>query len=78
MVLDSSELATTKYTAMAYSDFPGAFGSGGFANFMPSTPMLLDISAIQYLYGANMSYHTGDDVYSLPTANVSGTGWTTI
>jgi serralysin len=41
-------------------------------------PGAFDIAAIQALYGANMSYHTGDDVYSLPTANVSGTGWTTI
>jgi len=28
------------------------------------TPMLYDIQAIQYLYGANMSYHTGADTYS--------------
>ncbi|MFS2002608.1 DUF4214 domain-containing protein [Duganella sp. CT11-25] len=27
------------------------------------TPMLYDIQAMQYLYGANMTYHTGDDVY---------------
>jgi serralysin len=31
---------------------------------MPDTPMLLDIAAAQYLYGANMSYRTGDDVYA--------------
>ena len=41
-------------------------------------PGAFDIAAIQALYGANMSYHTGDDIYLLPTANVSGTGWTTI
>ena len=41
-------------------------------------PGAFDIAAIQALYGANMSYHTGDDMYLLPTANVSGTGWTTI
>jgi len=29
----------------------------------PSTPMVYDIAAIQYLYGANNSYHTGDDTY---------------
>jgi hypothetical protein len=28
------------------------------------TPMLYDIQAIQYLYGANMSYHSGADSYS--------------
>jgi len=32
------------------------------------TPMVLDIAAIQYLYGANMTYHAGDDVYSFDTA----------
>jgi serralysin len=31
---------------------------------VPDTPMLLDIAAAQYLYGANMSYHAGDDVYT--------------
>lgn len=28
------------------------------------TPMLYDIQAMQYLYGANMSYHTGADTYA--------------
>jgi serralysin len=31
---------------------------------MPDTPMPLDIAAAQYLYGANMNYRTGDDVYT--------------
>jgi serralysin len=31
---------------------------------MPDTPMLLDVASAQYLYGANMSYRTGDDVYT--------------
>jgi serralysin len=31
---------------------------------MPDTPMPLDIAAAQYLYGANMSYRAGDDVYT--------------
>ena len=30
----------------------------------PSTPMLLDVAAIQRLYGANMNWNTGDDVYA--------------
>ncbi len=30
----------------------------------PSTPMIYDIAAIQYLYGANTRYHTGDDTYT--------------
>ena len=31
---------------------------------VPDTPMLFDIAAIQYMYGANMTYHTGDDTYT--------------
>lgn len=30
----------------------------------PETPMVLDIAAMQYLYGANMQYHSGDDRYT--------------
>lgn len=29
----------------------------------PDTPMVLDILAVQYLYGANLTTRTGDDVY---------------
>jgi serralysin len=32
--------------------------------FQPTTPMILDIAAAQYLYGPNMQYHAGDDVYT--------------
>ena len=34
-----------------------------------STPMAFDIAALQALYGANTSYHTGDDSYVLPTSD---------
>ncbi len=34
------------------------------ADFYPTTPMWYDIFAMQFLYGANNSYHTGDDVYT--------------
>jgi serralysin len=36
------------------------------------TPMPLDILAIQHIYGPNMTYHTGNDVYRL----VNGQVWT--
>lgn len=42
------------------------------------TPMALDIAALQYLYGANLDYQTGNDTYALPTANVRGVGWACI
>ena len=35
---------------------------------LPSTPMLLDIAAIQHLYGANMQWRTGNDVYTFDPA----------
>lgn len=38
-------------------------------------PMAFDIAALQIMYGANMSYKTGNDVYTLPTANGAGTGY---
>ena len=41
-------------------------------------PMAFDIAAIQYLYGANTSYHTGGDTYTLPDTNAPGTYWTCI
>lgn len=48
-----------QYTVMAYDDFPGSGGS-----FHARTPMLYDVAAIQYLYGANNNYRTGNDTYS--------------
>ena len=38
-------------------------------NFHPTTPMVLDIAAVQYLYGANTHYHAGDDTYTFNDAN---------
>lgn len=49
----------TDHTIMSYND--------GFAKSVfgyDTTPMMYDILAMQYLYGANMAYHAGNDVYS--------------
>jgi Ca2+-binding RTX toxin-like protein len=35
--------------------------------------MAVDIAALQGLYGANTNHHDGNDAYTLPTANASGT-----
>ena len=51
-----------QYTVMAYDALPG--NSNAFPWRYPTTPMLYDVLAIQYLYGANMSWHTGDDTYT--------------
>lgn len=48
------------YTQMSYNE-ASSFNLNGLYGV---TPMLYDIQAIQYLYGANMSYHTGADTYS--------------
>jgi serralysin len=65
------------YTTMAYNDgwkldpdgLPPAAGPYGFQG----TPMAIDIAVLQEKYGANLSYHTGDDVYTLPGSNGPGT-----
>ncbi|WP_287463526.1 M10 family metallopeptidase C-terminal domain-containing protein, partial [Accumulibacter sp.] len=67
-------LDNEQYTLMAYESHPhGLFrdvvdhGGGSYSwtyfTVTPRTPMLYDIAAIQYLYGANTSYQSGDDVY---------------
>lgn len=43
-----------------------------------ATPMALDIAAIQTIYGANTSYNTGTNSYTLPTSNTTGTSWSCI
>ena len=68
------------FTTMSYNDgwvseFP-AHQSNGFG--WQGTPMALDIAAIQEIYGANMSYKTGNDVYKLPSSNKAGTYWSCI
>ena len=64
-----------QFTLMSYTDHPHALfrdvvdhGGGSFSwmyySVTPRTPMLYDIAAIQHLYGANLSYHSGDDTYT--------------
>jgi hypothetical protein len=49
-----AELDDARYTVMSQNSF---------YNFAPTTPMLLDIAAIQYLYGANYDTRPGNDAY---------------
>lgn len=51
-----------QYSLMSYTQ------GAGYGYTYPSTPMLYDIAAIQYLYGANMSYHASDDTYTFTSA----------
>ncbi|MGG7673386.1 M10 family metallopeptidase C-terminal domain-containing protein [Pseudomonas sp. WC2] len=48
-------LDDVRYTVMSYNDS---------YSYQPTTPMLLDILAIQSLYGANMAWHAGNNTYS--------------
>ncbi len=58
-------------TIMSYNSSPGATSSWG----NPATPMVLDVLALQYLYGANMSWHTGNDTYPLADDGIVATLW---
>ncbi|SEI64336.1 Matrixin [Allopseudospirillum japonicum] len=69
-VLSGSE-DTSQYSIMSYTDYP-AMGNvytstGGnsysYTAIQANGPMMYDILAMQYLYGANMSTRTGDDTY---------------
>lgn len=64
-----------QYTVMSYTESPHSLfvrithyadGSASWSsyNVVPQTPMLYDVAAIQYLYGANSSFHTGNDTYT--------------
>lgn len=62
------------YTIMSYTDpLKGIYPSAGYVNgvydwisyrISPETPMVLDIAAIQYTYGANTTYHAANDTYT--------------
>jgi len=58
---------STHYTVMSYTDPYG----NSFSSHNPVTPMLFDILAIQTIYGANMSYRTGNDTYGLNDSGVT-------
>ncbi len=70
---------TRQYTVMSYTDgahslFGSIIASGNSETYhlqsiVPETPMVDDIAAIQYLYGANTSYRTGNDTYTFDPAS---------
>ena len=68
----NNKLDSMVYTIMSYT--PGASkqsisGETDGTSSPCSTPMILDILAIQYLYGANMKHNTGDDTYTIGSTN---------
>ncbi|MCX7092963.1 MAG: M10 family metallopeptidase [Methylobacter sp.] len=69
-----------KYSMMSYHDYLNSPIQNGYTiapdTFFPTTPMLNDVAAIQFLYGANNTYHTGNDTYSwAANAHVYETLW---
>lgn len=59
------------YTQMSYNEPTVHSLTGRYA----VTPMLYDIQAVQHLYGANMSYRSGDDVYSFSNSTTARCIW---
>ncbi len=57
-----AEFDSLSYTQMSYSEKPGLLDDGQMSIY-PTAPMRFDIAAAQYLYGPNLSYHAGNDVY---------------
>jgi len=66
------------WTTMSYNDGWDQALSASLAYGWQGTPMAFDIAALQAIYGANMTYHTGADTYVLPQVNGSGTFWSCI
>lgn len=65
-----------KYSVMSYRDFAGDNLAGYGSSFFPTSLMLNDIAALQFLYGANMTYATGNTTYSWSaTSRVYETIW---
>ena len=66
------------WTVMSYNDGWDVMPGNSFAYGWEGTPMAFDIAALQEMYGANMSFHTGNNVYRLPGANGAGAFWACI
>ena len=58
-----------QYTVMSYYSGPT------YGGVEPITPQLYDVATIQYLYGANTSYHAGDDTYTFAATEEVKTIW---
>jgi serralysin len=67
------------WTAMSYIDIGSSYSPGYAENWgFLGGPMAFDIATIQHIYGINTTYNTGNNTYYLPTANGSGTYWSSI
>ncbi len=71
---DSTQYTVMSYTAPAKNLWVTVTNSGSSylwssKYITPESPMTLDIAAIQYMYGKNSSYRTGDDIYRIDAAS---------
>ena len=76
-----NQLNQSVFTLMSYNaGFIGKFGQETASEVLfghAATPGPIDIAVIQRLYGERAA-NTGDDIYTLPTQNASGTGYMAI
>lgn len=61
---------SNNYTVMSYNQSTLANNNSNNIHANPNAPMLYDIQAMQYIYGANMTYHTGNDTYSFNNSTI--------
>ncbi len=78
----STQEDTDQYTVMSYTNYDGVgdniIQSGNsytWTSVQPTTPMIYDVQAIQYLYGKNIESHKGNDTYTFSNTE---TGFKTI
>ncbi|MCC6918884.1 MAG: M10 family metallopeptidase C-terminal domain-containing protein [Alphaproteobacteria bacterium] len=61
----AADMNSYEFSIMTYSQFPGAdTTSGDNAPNHPTTYMMADIAALQYLYGANYTTNSGNTTYT--------------
>ena len=69
----NNSLNQSLYTLMSYSQWQHADAAPGVALPAMTTPMALDVAAIQRLYGANTTTRNGNDTYLLPDPGLTST-----
>lgn len=66
-----TETDNTDYSVLSYNEGRASIAMDRY----PSAPMLYDIQAIQYLYGANLNYRTGNDTYRFSENSIPQCIW---
>lgn len=76
--LGTGQQNQTVYSVMSYNDINGPLTPNIVQSFgFIGGPMAYDIASIQHIYG-NVSNQTGNNVYTLPSTNSTGTFFTSI